>query len=72
VVLYSADGVTVTANHELGRFQIQHDEKPDADTRATLKRHGWKWSPQHTAWQRQLTNSTRYNLSQLFPALAKS
>jgi hypothetical protein len=71
VVIYAADGVTVTANHELGRFQIEHDEKPDAETRATLKRHGWKWSPQHTAWQRQLTNSTRYNLSQLFPALAK-
>ena len=44
-VIYAADGVTVTANHELGRYQIQHDEKPDAATRSELKRHGWRWSP---------------------------
>ena len=66
-VIYAGDGVTVTANHELGRYQIQHDEKPDADTRSTLKRHGWRWSPQHTAWQRHLNNSTLYNLTQIFP-----
>jgi hypothetical protein len=66
-VLYAADGVTVTANHELGRYQIKHDEKPDADTRATLKRHGWRWSPQHTAWQRHLNNATLHNLTQIIP-----
>ena len=71
-VIYAADGVTVTANHALGRYQIRHDEKPDAATRSELKRHGWRWSPQHTAWQRHLNNSTLYNLTQLFPALKAS
>ena len=71
-VIYTADGVTVTANHEIGRYQIQHDEKPDAATRSELKRHGWRWSPQHTAWQRHLNNATLYNLTQLFPDLKAS
>jgi len=44
----------------------------DAATRSELKRHGWRWSPQHTAWQRHLNNSTLYNLTQLFPALKAS
>lgn len=66
-VLYAADGVTVTANYAADRYQIQHDEKPDADTRATLKAHGWHWSRQNAAWQRQITNAALYNLTQIVP-----
>lgn len=71
-VIYAAAGVTVTANHALNRYQIQHDEKPDANIRSELKRHGWRWSPHHTAWQRHLNNATLYNLTQLFPDLKAS
>ena len=42
-------------NLEADRLQILFDEKPDEETRATLKQNGFRWSPRYGAWQRQLT-----------------
>ena len=37
------------------RIQFIFDEKPDADTRAILKKAGLNWSPTNKAWQRKIT-----------------
>jgi hypothetical protein len=48
-------GGEIVRNLEADRLQILFDEKPDEDTRATLKQNGFRWSPRYSAWQRQLT-----------------
>mgnify|MGYP002706006236 CR=1 FL=1 len=50
-------GGEIVRNAELNRLQILFDEIPDADTRAALKEHGFRWSPKNQAWQRQLTDN---------------
>lgn len=42
------------------RLRIVFPGKPDASTRDLLKRHGFKWSPMNSAWQRQLTGNARF------------
>ena len=69
-VYKNADGVNVVENGDLMRVQILFDEKPDADTRDVLKRHGFKWSPTHGAWQRQLTDNGRRAASQVMEHIA--
>ena len=49
------DGGEIVRNLEADRLQILFDDKPDEDTRAALKSNGFRWSPRHQAWQRQLT-----------------
>ncbi len=51
------DGGRVKANEQDNRLQIFFDEKPDADTRKTLKSYGFKWAPSAKAWQRQLNDN---------------
>lgn len=46
--------------------------KPDAETRALLKRYAFKWSPSRNAWVRQLTNAGIYAASQVRAALNKA
>ncbi len=48
-------GGEIVRNLEADRLQILFDEKPDEETRATLKQNGFRWSPRYSAWQRQLT-----------------
>ena len=51
----SKDGGEIVKNAELNRLQIVFDEIPGEETRAELKRNGFRWSPSNQAWQRQLT-----------------
>lgn len=51
------DGGEIVRNVEIDRLQIIFDDIPDADTRAALKAHGFRWSPKNKAWQRQLTEN---------------
>ena len=54
------DGGTVEANREDNRLQIFFEEKPDEQTRETLKENGFRWSPKAGAWQRQLNDNAIY------------
>ena len=54
------DGGSVVVNTEANRLQILFDEKPDAELRAELKGHGFRWAPSQGAWQRQLTGNALY------------
>ena len=54
------DGYRLVENTELCRIQILFDAKPDADTRAILKRNGFRWAPSQDAWQRHLNENGRY------------
>jgi len=51
------DGGKVVINTELNRLQIVFDGRPDEDTRAALKSHGFRWAPSQGAWQRQFTDN---------------
>lgn len=54
------DGYKLVENAELGRIQFLFDGKPDENTRALLKSHGFRWSPSQGAWQRMLNDNGRY------------
>ena len=69
------DGGTVEANKEDNRLQIYFEEKPDEQTRETLKENGFRWSPKAGAWQRQLNDNAIYaadRLSCIKPLSGKS
>ncbi len=51
------EGGVVEVNREANRLQIFFEEKPDAKTRAALKREGFHWTPSAGAWQRQLNDN---------------
>jgi len=53
------DGAKIEDNLAAKRVQIRFDEIPDADTRADLKKRGFKWSPKESAWQRILTSDAK-------------
>jgi hypothetical protein len=50
-------GVRMVRNTALDRVQLLFPDKPDAETRAQLKKSGFRWSPREGAWQRQLTRN---------------
>ncbi len=52
----------VVKNSEIMRLQLFFDEKPSEKVRDILKSNGFRWSPYHSAWQRQLTNNAIYHL----------
>lgn len=54
---WTFDGGEVVMNKEENRVQILFDGKPDEQTRAVLKSHGFRWAPSQGAWQRQLTDN---------------
>lgn len=56
-VEFELDGCTVVLNFGIDRIQISHDEKPSYEVRQSLKQHGFRWSPNECAWQRQMTTS---------------
>lgn len=64
------DGYRLVENTEINRIQILFDAKPDADTRAILKRNGFRWAPSQDAWQRHLNENGRYALRRALVAIA--
>ena len=54
------DGYTYRENAEAMRVQLQFDGKPDDETRALLKRNGFRWAPSQGVWQRQLNDNGKY------------
>lgn len=56
----ASGGVRVVENAEAARIQLFYPDKPDAETRAKLKEHGFRWAPSEGAWQRHLNNAGRY------------
>lgn len=59
------DGGRIVRNVEQNRLQIIFDGKPDEETRAALKSHGFRWSPKNQAWQRQLTQNAVYDANHI-------
>lgn len=56
----TGDGWQLIEKPEIMRIQFIFDDKPDSDTRAALKRNGFRWAPSEGAWQRTLNNAGRY------------
>lgn len=54
------DGYTYRENAEAMRVQFRFDGKPDDETRALLKRNGFRWAPSLGVWQRQLNDNGKY------------
>lgn len=54
------DGYTYRENAEAMRVQLRFDGKPDDETRALLKRNGFRWAPSLGVWQRQLNDNGKY------------
>ena len=55
------NGVKLEKDYTDNRLRLHFPTRPDVATIEKLKRHGWKWSRQNTAWQRILTNDAEYN-----------
>lgn len=54
------DGYSYRENAEVMRVQFRFDGKPDDETRALLKRNGFRWAPSLGVWQRQLNDNGKY------------
>lgn len=61
----------VVENTDLMRLQLFFEGKPDSKIRDILKNNGFKWAPNQSAWQRQLTNNSRYALEQVIEQINK-
>lgn len=55
-----ASGARIIENVEANRVQIFFADKPPAEMRDKLKKHGFRWSPNAGAWQRHLNNAARH------------
>jgi hypothetical protein len=51
---------TVEYREDDGRVQLVFPGKPPAEVRASLRSHGFKWSPTRGAWVRHLSQAARY------------
>ena len=51
------------------RLQLFFEGKPEQKVRDILKSNGFKWAPSQSAWQRQLTNNSRYALERVIEQL---
>lgn len=56
-VLFDGGRITI----EDDRVKIIHDDRPDNEIIAKLKKNGWKWSPQWKAWVRKHTGQAVSN-----------
>jgi len=54
---WTFEGGKAEINEAENRLQLFFDEKPSAEQRTELKKHGFKWAPSQSAWQRQLTKN---------------
>ena len=59
------EGWRVWEDRDENRLFIAHDDKPSAQVRAALKRHGFRWSRYATAWTRMLNESAWGNAKYL-------
>lgn len=59
----TVNGVRVVDNVEANRLQLFFPGKPDAETRAKLKRHGFRFTPSIGAWQTHRSNRARWAAS---------
>jgi len=57
--------IKVVENADENRLQIIFDGKPEEEIRKELKSSGFRWSPKHGAWQRQLTNNAIESVKRL-------
>ena len=64
------DGYRLVENTEMCRIQILFEAKPDAETRAILKRNGFRWAPSQDAWQRHLNENGRYAAKRALASIA--
>ena len=62
---FMGESVEVIETAEAMRLQLVFTGKSAEDVRTTLKKHGFKWSPKNSAWQRQLTDNARFALRQM-------
>lgn len=68
--IYDSLPFEVVENAEIMRLQLFFDGKPDAETRAVLKKHGFRFAPtQNNAWQRQLTENAKNALQKVIEEL---
>lgn len=51
---------------ENDRVIIKHDEKPERETIAVIKNHGFKYSPKTSSWVRKHTGNAIYKAEQLY------
>lgn len=65
------DGFTLHEDTGSMRIQFLFDDKPDEETRAILKSHGFKWSPKNKAWQRMLNRNGRSAAQQVISCIVK-
>jgi hypothetical protein len=59
------EGVSIVENASDNRLQIFFPSKPPDAMRSKLKSHGFRWSPNAGAWQRQLNNNARWAAKQV-------
>lgn len=59
---FTFDGGKVAVCNSEERIRVFFDDIPDVETRAMLKKNGFKWSPTNKAWQRQITPSAKFAL----------
>ena len=55
-------GFKVIQNFEIDRLQIIFEERKDKAICEMLKKHGFKYAPSQSAWQRQLTGNAMFSL----------
>lgn len=68
----TTDLYTYKENSEAMRVQFFFEDKPDDETRAILKSHGFRWAPSQNAWQRQLTRAGQSAARAVMDALNKN
>jgi len=56
-------------NTEAARIQLAFPGKPAAETRAILKRNGFRWAPSQGAWQRHLNTAGREAAARVLEAI---
>ncbi len=62
---WTFEGGRAEINEAENRLQLFFDEKPSDEQRNALKKHGFKWAPSQSAWQRQLTKNAIYSAGYL-------
>lgn len=62
----------IVENAEIMRLQLIFDGKPSDEIRAILKSNGFKWSPNNSAWQRQLTDNARYSVNKVSKSIKET
>ena len=70
--IIEGDGFTIEECPEDHRIRFFFDTKPDAETRKTMKKNGFRWSPKARAWQRHLNQNGRNAARYVAGLLAKS